>query len=60
MNDPDLDYANKYNIFEHGEQNSQEWNEMFVRLRERYGALQPDPRTGLGGSFGDSIKDMSQ
>ena len=60
MNDLDLDYANEHNIFKEGDQNSKEWEEMFLRLRESYGAPQPDPRTGLGVSFGGFRKDMSQ
>ena len=48
--DSDLEYANKYNIFM-GDQNSQEWIDMFIRMRDKYGAIQPDPITGLGVSF---------
>ena len=50
--DLDLEYANKHNIFKDGEQNSQEWTEMFIRLRDEYGALQCDPKTGLGVDYG--------
>ena len=50
--DPDLEHCNEHNIFM-GDQNSQEWTDMFIRMREKYGALQPNPITGLGVSFGD-------
>jgi len=50
--DSDLEYASKCNIFKDGEQNSQEWTEMFIRLRDEYGALQCDPKTGLGVDYG--------
>jgi len=50
--DLDLEYANKHNIFKDGEQNSQEWNEMFIRFRDEYGAPQCDPKTGLGVDYG--------
>ena len=48
----DLDYANMHNIFKDGKQNSQEWTEMFIRLRDKYGPLQCDPKTGLGVTYG--------
>lgn len=47
MKDPDLDYFNKINIF-WGEQNTQEWSQMFKRLVDKYGSVQPNPVTGLG------------
>jgi len=52
MNDPDLDYANENNIFK-SDQNTVEWTEMFIRMRDKYGAVQPDPITGLGVSYGN-------
>ena len=50
--DLDLEYANKHNIFKDGEQNSQEWTEMFIRLRDKYGSPQCHPKTGLGVDYG--------
>ena len=50
--DSDLEYVNKYNIFKDGEQNSEEWTEMFIRCRDKYGAPQCDPQTGLGVDYG--------
>tara|TARA_R100001463_G_scaffold5838_1_gene19778 strand:- start:480 stop:653 length:174 start_codon:yes stop_codon:yes gene_type:complete len=52
MNDPDLDYANENNIF-WDDQNTLEWSQMFNRLVDKYGAVQPDPITGLGVSHGN-------
>ena len=48
----DIDYANMHNIFKDGKQNSQEWTEMFIRLRDKYGSPQCDPKTGLGVDYG--------
>ena len=48
----DIDYAKTHNIFKDGKQNSQEWTEMFIRLRDKYGPLQCDPKTGLGVTYG--------
>ena len=56
----DLDYANKHNIFKDGEQNSQEWTEMFIRFRDKYGAPQCDPKTGLGVTYGDNLAPIAQ
>mgnify|MGYP000100077514 FL=1 len=50
--DPDLEYANENNIFK-SDQNAEEWTEMFIRMRDKYGAVQPDPITGLGVSYGN-------
>ena len=48
----DIDYAKTHNIFKDGKQNSQEWTEMFIRLRDKYGSLQCDPQTVLGVDYG--------
>jgi hypothetical protein len=50
-----LDYFSRNNMFRE-EQNSPEWNRAFVRIRERYGAPQPNPLTGLGADY-DRAKD---
>ena len=55
--DPDFEYCNKHNLFL-GNQNSKEWTELFIRLREKYVAPQPNPITGLGITF-SQVKDAS-
>jgi len=45
-----LAYFSKNNMFRE-EQNSPEWNRAFARIRERYGAPQPHPLTGLGADY---------
>ncbi len=49
--DDEFEWCNKHNIFKDGKQNSKEWGEMFIRLREKYGPIQPNPQTGLGITF---------
>ena len=45
-----LDYFSRNNMFRE-DQNSPEWNRAFARIRERYGAPQPHPLTGLGADY---------
>ena len=50
----------KINIFKDGQQNSPEWTEMFIRLREKYGNIQCDPQTGLGVTYGGKLLNDNQ
>ena len=61
INDGDeYEHVHNINIFKDGDQNSQEWTDMFVELRERYGKLQSDPLTGLGVTYGGNLLDSRE
>jgi hypothetical protein len=51
----EYEYVHNINIFEEGDQNSQEWTDMFISMREKFGALKPDPITGLGVTYGGEV-----
>tara|TARA_R100000008_G_C3550455_1_gene150098 strand:- start:623 stop:787 length:165 start_codon:yes stop_codon:yes gene_type:complete len=48
MSDDELvAYFNKHNFFMEN-QASDEWQRAFVRMRDKYGEIKPNPQTGLG------------